>query len=246
MTRTLALALAAGVLAAGTGMARDLSILHFSDGIWAVAPARAGLHRVRVPGGAVHRSEVVGDMSRVDTEEGVNLIASVPMGVAGREIHLDMGTIQEVVMAHRITLVTAETGTALYFPGQDRLVGMRISDGYPKSVMAYGDIVATLWGNEVALFGMTQGRIYRFVFPMGAMKDLHLGENTVMSIWPEDGTYLHTLGARGWTTTLMSYEIPGDLSARSGMSGWKPITGSQSKPGTLFSQPQVFSGPTFF
>lgn len=225
-------ALLASTLWVGLAAASDISIFQFPDSIYATAPARGALHRLAIPGGQVLASEANGDMARVDVTEGVNIIASIPMGLAGRQIHMDMGPVRQVELGSRIAVVFAESGTALYYPGMDRLLGIRLSDGTPKGAMVYRDIAALRWSEHVSLFGSVQGRVVKLVFPHAGMTGIQLGQDTVVTMWEgEDthGTFLHVLTPRGFHTVQLSEFAPGNLSARGGMAEWMPIQGGSGE-----------------
>lgn len=232
------LALGLGLWAAGSTRAFDLSIFEFPDGIFAVAPTMDRLHRVEIPGGKVLRTEVVGSMARIDAEKSVSIVASIPLGVAGRQVSVDMGPVKQVALGSGIAVVAAESGTGLYYPAADRLMGLRISEGHPQSVIIHGDLVAMRWGEVVSLFGNFQGYLYRQVFRIEGLRDLHVGENTVVTLWGNNGTLFHTLGPRGFATVQLSNGMPGKLTARSGESIWSPILGAGETVGTLWDQPQ--------
>jgi len=224
--------------AAASAPAFDLSIFEFPDGIFAVAPTMDRLHRVEIPGGKILRTEVVGSMARVDAEHSVSLVASIPLGVAGRQVTQDMGAVRQIAMGSGIAVVAAESGTGLYYPAADKLMGLRISEGLPQAIIIHGDLVAMRWGNVVSLFGNFQGYLYRQLLKLDGLRDLHVGENTVVSLWGNQGTVFHTLGPRGFATVQLSSGMPGKLSARSGESIWNPILGAGEKVGELWDQPQ--------
>ncbi len=241
--------LAAGLgllLLAGAGTpvaAHDVSVLDFPEGVFAFAATDQRLHRVPIPGGRILASEANGKLARVDVEEGVNLVAAVPYGLAGRQIHLDMGKIRQVQLGAAISLVTAETGTALYHPGVDRLVGFRISDGYPQGAMVFGSIAATHWRDGVAVHGSIQGRVYQVLLPLEGLKDLHVGTDSVISLWEGRGTLIHVLTPQGFFTQHISEGMPGNLSARTGITQWLPIAEGAERPGVLFPQGELLTAP---
>lgn len=231
-----------------TVRAHDVSVLDFPEGVFAFAATEQRLHRIPIPGGRVLASEANGKLARVDVEEGVNIVAAVPYGLAGRQVHLDMGKVRQVQLGSAISLVTAETGTALYHPGVDRLVGFRISDGYPQGAMVFGSISATHWRDMVAVHGSIQGRVYQVLLPLEGLKDLHVGTDSVISLWEGRGTLIHVLTAQGFFTQHISEGMPGNLSARTGITQWLPIAEGVEKPGTLFPQGELLSaaGPALF
>lgn len=237
-----------GLLA--SAMASDLSIFEFPEGIYAMTSLGNQIHRLEMPGGHVMATEAVGRMARVDMSEGVNILATIPRGLAGRQIHLDMGKIEQVELGRMLAVVTAERGTAIYFPAMDRLGGVVLSEGYPQGVMVFRDIAALRWGEQVALYGSTQGRLIQFVFPGAGLRTIHLGEDTVVTTWEGKGTFIHTLTPQGFQTTFLSEAVPGNLSAREGKSLWMPINGHEigrpwEQPVTLENLPGVTAAAAF-
>lgn len=224
--RTFAASLALTLVLTGSAPAADLSIFDFPEGVFAVAPARGRLHRVAMPGGDVKATHAHGALARVDMTEGMNIVASVPFGVAGRQIHHDLGAIKQVEMGTRIALVTGQEGTGLYYPGADRLMGVKLSDGYPKGVMVHRDIAAVRWSEVVAFYGFRDGYLIQLVFQGAGLQGIHVGEDTVVTMWgPEQGTFLHILEPQGFRSIRLSYERPGSLSSRGGVENWAPIHG---------------------
>lgn len=233
MTRSLPIA--AFFLAAACATAADVSVFQFGEEIAALAPANGRLHRVEIPGGAVKATTAQGAMARVDVESGVALVASVPMGVAGRLVHVDMGPVQQIELGARLAVVTAERGTAIYFPGRNVLRGVRISEGFPRAVMMHRDIAAVHWDNSVALYGFRNGRLIQYVFSGEGMRAIHVGQDTVITLWgPEEGTWMHVLSDQGFHSLRLSYLAPGDLSARYGKEQWSPI---HAEEGASFGSP---------
>lgn len=234
-TLTTAVLLAATAVAAG---AADLSIFQFSEDVYATAVARGQLHRVAIPGGEVLATRVNGQMGQADVEDGVALVASVPFGVGGRQVHMDMGQVRQVELGSRLALVTAAQGTAIYFPGTDRLQGVRISEGHPVGVMVHRDIAAVNWTDKVALYGFRKGYLVQLVFDSAGLQGISLAEDSVVTLWGEDrGTFLHVLSDQGFRSMRLSYSAPGEFTARSGMNTWAPIHGDQDS-GAPFEQLQ--------
>lgn len=231
----------AGLACLSSAQAADISILRFSDTFYALAPGPRGIHSVEMPGGNVVAANVQGEMAEVIMADGVNLITALPYGVAGRRIHHDMGKIEQVELGSRIAVVTAQHGTAIYYQAGDRLRGMRISDGFPLGVMIHRDVAVLKWGDKVSMYGAIQGQVFRLHVPLNGMNDIHLGENTVMSLWgrKSHGTMFHTLTNAGFHSTRLSYDAPGEGSARSGKNQWKRIKGAQGKLGVPFEAPQA-------
>ena len=239
------------ILTASSLFAADISILNFKSEFFALAPGPRGLHSVEIPGGNVVAANVLGEMAEVITSEGVNLITSLRYGVSGRQVHVDMGKVQQVELGSRIALVTAQNGTALYFQGGDRLRGVRISDRFPIGAMVHRDVAVLKWGNKVSLYGAINGQMFRLHLPADQMYDIHLGENTVMSLWGRNshGTMFHTLTPQGFTSVRLSYEEPGQGSTRSGKSSWQKIEGAEeTNIGVPFEKgiPILDVKPSFF
>jgi hypothetical protein len=241
LSRVLAATAALFYLLPGWGLASDLSIFEFPEGIYAMAALGNRIHRLQMPGGKVLSTEALGGMARVDVEEGVNLVASVPRGIAGRQVHLDMGRVDQIELGRKLAIVTGAAGTAVYFPGTDQLVGVQLSEGYPRGIMVYRDIAALRWGEQVSLYGSIRGRVIQFVFPAQDLTSIHLGEDTVVTTWAGRGTYLHTLTPQGFQTIFLSSAVPGNLSARGGKSVWMPVRGH--KEGSPLAQPLRFQDP---
>lgn len=222
--RSLAAHLALTLTLAGFAGAGDLSIFDFPEGVFAVAPARGRLHRVAMPGGEVKSTHAQGALARVDMTQGTNLVARVPFGVAGRQIHHDLGAIKQVEMGTQLALVTGEHGTGLYYPGADRLLGVKLSDGYPKGVMVHRDIAAVRWSEVVAFYGFRNGYLIQLVFQGEGLRGIHVGEDTVVTMWgPDQGTFMHILRQQGFQSIRLSYSAPGNLSSRGGVENWAPI-----------------------
>ena len=226
---------------AGSAAASDLSIFDFPEGVYAVAPARGRLHRVAMPGGEVQATHAHGAMARVDMTEGVNISARVPFGVAGRRVHHDLGSIKQVEMGTQLAIVTGEHGTGLYYPGADRLLGVKLSDGYPKGVIVHRDIAAVHWSGAVAFYGFRNGYLIQLVFDGEGLRGIHVGEDTVVTMWgPDQGTFMHMLEQQGFRSVRLSYSSPGNLSSRGGVENWAPIHGVE-EPGTPLPQWQPFT-----
>jgi hypothetical protein len=233
-----------------TGRASDLSIFEFPDGIYAMTALGNRIHRLEMPGGQVLATEAMGRMARVDMSEGVNILAAIRQGIAGRQVHLDMGKIEQVELGRTLAIVTAERGTSIYFPGSDRLSGALLSEGYPQGLMVYRDIAALRWGDQVALYGYIQDRMIQFVFPGEGLRTIHLGESSVVTTWEGKGTFLHSLTTQGFHTIFLSEGTPGNLSAREGKSLWMPIQGHAvgtpwERPIALEDLPQTTEAAAF-
>lgn len=215
--------------------AADLSIFEFPEGLFALTSHGNRIHRLDMPGGAVLATEALGQMARVDVEAGVNLVATVNQGIAGRQVQMDVGRVEQVELGHRLAVVTAEQGTAVYFPAMDRLAGVLLGEGYPEGIMVFRDIAALRWNGQVAFYGSIQGRLIQFVFPSQGLRSVHLGEDTVVTTRDDRGTFLHTLTPNGFQNTFLSEASPGTLSARAGKSVWLPVR--IQKAGTPWSEP---------
>ncbi len=221
--------------------ADDISVFHFGQEIAALAPVQGKIHRVAIPGGDVKNATALGGMAKVEVTEGVALVGVTPYGVSGRLIHQDMGFIRQVEMGSHMAIVTAARGTAVYFPGVELLQGIRLSEGFPRGVMMHRDIAAVHWDESIVLYGFRKGNLLQMVFKDAGLRGIHLGENTVVTMWgPEQGTFLHSLTDQGFFTVRLSYQDPGHLTARSGKKEWLSI-GGESNIGSPFTSLQTLN-----